>query len=42
MRDDIHARIERTAKDIAQAGGATADVTITNGYPITYNDPALT
>ena len=42
MRDDIHARIERTAKDIAQAGGATADVTITTGYPITYNDPTLT
>jgi len=42
MRADIHARIERTAKDIAQAGGATADVTITDGYPITYNDPALT
>lgn len=42
MRQDIHARIERTAKDIAHAGGATADVTITDGYPITYNDPALT
>ncbi len=42
MRQDIHTRIERTAKDIAQAGGATADVTITDGYPITYNDPALT
>jgi amidohydrolase len=42
MRDDIHARIARTAKDIAQAGGATADVTITDGYPITYNNPALT
>jgi amidohydrolase len=42
MRTDIHARIERTAKDIAHAGGATADVTITDGYPITYNDPALT
>jgi amidohydrolase len=41
MRTDIHTRIERTAKDIAQAGGATADVTITDGYPITYNDPAL-
>src|SRR5437764_11094424 len=42
MRDDIHKRIARTAKDIAQAGGATADVTITEGYPITYNNPALT
>jgi amidohydrolase len=42
MRDDIHARIKRTAEDIAKSGGATAEVTITNGYPITYNDPALT
>jgi len=42
MRDEIHARIKRTAEDIARAGGATADVTITRGYPITYNDPTLT
>jgi amidohydrolase len=42
MREDIHARIKRTAEDIARAGGATADVTITRGYPITYNDPPLT
>jgi len=42
MRDDIFARIKRTAEDIAKSGGATADVTITTGYPITYNDPALT
>lgn len=42
MRDEIHARIKRTAEDIAKSGGATAEVTITNGYPITYNDPALT
>jgi len=42
MRDDIHARIRRTAESIASAGGATATVTIDTGYPITYNDPALT
>ncbi|HEX6088185.1 MAG TPA: amidohydrolase [Thermoanaerobaculia bacterium] len=42
MRDDIHARIKRTAESIASAAGATANVTITTGYPITYNDPALT
>ena len=42
MRDDIHARIKRTAEDIARSGGATATVTITDGYPITYNDPAIT
>jgi amidohydrolase len=42
MREEIHARIKRTAEDIAASGGAKAEVTITRGYPITYNDPALT
>lgn len=42
MRDDIHVRIKRTAEDIAASGGATANVSIETGYPITYNDPALT
>jgi len=42
MRDDIHARIKRTAEDIARSGGATATVTIDEGYPITYNDPTVT
>jgi amidohydrolase len=42
MRDDLHMRIKRTAESIATSGGATAEVTITPGYPITYNDPTLT
>src|SRR5437870_3665794 len=42
MRDEIHARVKRTAEDIAASGGAKADVAITTGYPVTYNDPALT
>lgn len=42
MRDEIHARIRRTAENIATSGGATASVTITPGYPITFNDRALT
>ena len=42
MRSDIHQRIKRTAENIATSGGATADVTIDAGYPVTYNDPALT
>jgi amidohydrolase len=42
MREDIHARIQRTVESIAVAAGATAKVEITTGYPITYNDPALT
>ena len=33
MRDDIHARIKRTAEDIARSGGATATVTITDRLP---------
>ena len=42
MRDEIHTRIRRTAENIAEAAGAKAEVTITTGYPITFNDPALT
>jgi amidohydrolase len=42
MRDDIHARIKRTAEDIAKSGGGTATVSIEEGYPITYNDPTIT
>ncbi|HEY3055822.1 MAG TPA: amidohydrolase [Thermoanaerobaculia bacterium] len=42
MREDIHARVKRTAEQIASSAGAKADVTITRGYPMTYNDPALT
>ncbi|HXG58698.1 MAG TPA: amidohydrolase [Thermoanaerobaculia bacterium] len=42
MRDDIHARIRRTAVKIAESAGAEATVEITTGYPIVHNDPALT
>ncbi|MGZ5475939.1 MAG: amidohydrolase [Thermoanaerobaculia bacterium] len=42
MRDQIHERVKRTAELIAASAGATAEVTITRGYPITYNDPKLT
>ncbi|HYS55642.1 MAG TPA: amidohydrolase [Thermoanaerobaculia bacterium] len=42
MRSDIHQRIRRTAEDLAASAGAKADVTIETGYPVTYNDPALT
>ena len=41
MQKEIHARIERTAGSIAAAAGATADVTITVGNPVTWNDPDL-
>jgi len=42
MRSDIHERIRRTATLIAQSSGASADVAITEGYPVTFNDPNLT
>ncbi len=42
MQDKIHADVHRTATKIAESMGATADVEITRGYPVTYNDPDLT
>jgi amidohydrolase len=42
MQDDIHARITRTARLIAESAGAEADVQIERGIPVTFNDPALT
>lgn len=41
MQQQIHERIRRTATKIAEAAGATAEVAITDGNPVTYNDPAL-
>jgi amidohydrolase len=42
VQRDVHERVRRTAESIAQSAGATAQVTIEPGYPVTYNDPALT
>lgn len=42
MQDEIHARVQRTAEQIASASGAEAQVTIARGNPVTFNDPALT
>jgi len=43
-RLELHRRIEREARGIAQATGAAIEVAIDveNGYPVTVNDPALT
>ena len=41
-REDIHARVRRTAERIAESAGATATVEIDLGYPVTENDVALT
>ncbi|MHA7816008.1 MAG: amidohydrolase [Pseudohaliea sp.] len=40
-RADIHRRIENTATHIAESAGATADVAVDLGYPVTRNDPDL-
>jgi amidohydrolase len=42
MRRDLHRRVEQTAMRIAEGAAATADVRITDGTPVTWNDPALT
>lgn len=42
MQDKIHEKIKLTATKIAESAGATAEVTIRRGYPVTYNDPSLT
>ncbi len=42
VKGDIHRRIKETAERIAQAAGATADVAIEPGYPVTVNQPELT
>ena len=42
MRKDVLGRVKRTAESIAAAAGATAEVVLDEGYPVTWNDPALT
>jgi amidohydrolase len=42
QRELVHRRIKEVATNIAESAGAKADVAIETGYPVTYNDPALT
>ena len=42
MQTKVHDNIRRTATKIAESQGATAEVDIQIGYPVTYNDPGLT
>ena len=42
VQNDIHARVKKIAEGIAAGAGATVDVKIHRGYPVTANDPALT
>ncbi|MFH8293816.1 M20 family metallopeptidase [Streptomyces sp. NPDC018059] len=41
-RARVHAMVERIATGIAVTHGATAEVSIRPGYPVTRNDPAFT
>lgn len=41
-RSQIFEKLKTTTKHIAAAAGATADVEIIEGYPVTVNNPALT
>lgn len=42
VQKDIHDNIRRVATNIAEAAGATAEVEIEIGNPVTYNNPELT
>ena len=42
MRTDVHARVKRTAELVAKSFGATAEVDIPLGLPVTFNHPELT
>jgi amidohydrolase len=42
MQQKIWAAVRRTATNIAESAGATAEVDIVNYAPITYNEPRLT
>jgi amidohydrolase len=41
-RDDIHECVHKITTLIAESGGASANVKINRGYPVTSNDAALT
>lgn len=41
IRADIHRRLEKLATGIAESSGATAEVKIDLGYPVTINDAQL-
>lgn len=42
MQRQILSKIHRTVQNIAESMGAEAEVHINKGYPVTYNNPALT
>jgi len=42
VREQLLVQIKRTAENLAASAGATAQVSFDAGYPVTWNDPALT
>jgi amidohydrolase len=42
IQKDVHERIRKTVKGIAESSGATGEVTIEKYCPVTFNDPGLT
>ncbi|CAN7363971.1 amidohydrolase [Pseudoduganella sp. LjRoot289] len=42
MREQLLLQVKRTAEHLARSAGATAAVSFDPGYPVTWNDPALT
>ncbi len=42
MRAEIHERLKRTVTMVAESYGASADIDISIGYDVTFNDPELT
>ena len=42
MKEQIHKKMERTIQGIAESAGATAELSISAGVPVTFNDPQLT
>uniref|UniRef100_UPI003F4DEF01 amidohydrolase n=1 Tax=Lysobacter firmicutimachus TaxID=1792846 RepID=UPI003F4DEF01 len=42
VREDVIARLRRTAEDLAHAAGASAELQVVNNAPATVNDAALT
>jgi amidohydrolase len=42
IRKEIHERVKKTATAIAESAGATAEVNVYLGAPVTFNDPKLT
>ncbi len=42
LRSRLHERFEKTVRQVAEAFEVEAEVTIKTGYPVLYNDPAVT